>query len=278
VLDSSERHGKSGVASISASVGVLNEGHLHAALRAHYIQPGDLIEAAVDGYIVDVLRGDLIIEIQTGSFAKIARKMRDLVTRHRVRLVHPVPRDLWIVKLPQRPDEMPARRKSPSHRAAIDVFRELVSFPELIAHENFELDLVLTEEESVWRFEPGKRWRRRGWVTVERRLLEIYETLPLRQSADYAALIPIGLPPEFVTSELASAIRRPRRVAQQMAYCLRNGGCIERVGLKGNAVVYATPCRDARQVESDRRPPATSIKKRQRRSTQTKPRGRRETT
>ena len=97
--------------SIAASVGVLNEGHLHASLRSSYLEPGDLTEATVDGYIVDILRPGLIIEIQTASFSKIARKVRDLVTRHKVRLVHPVARDRWIVKLPKA-NNPAVRRKS----------------------------------------------------------------------------------------------------------------------------------------------------------------------
>jgi hypothetical protein len=232
------RHSIAGDPPVSASVGILNEGHLHASLRARYAEPGDQLEAAVDGYIVDILRDGLIIEVQTASFSKIARKLRDLVRRHSVRLVHPVPRDLWIVKTPQQPGGEVTRRRSPNHLGAIDVFRELVSFPELIADENFALDVVLTEEETVWRFDGRKGWRRRGWVIVERRLLQVYETVSLRTSADYASLIPPALPGEFLTSDLAQAIGRPRRVAQRVAYCLHHGGCIEKVGARGNAIVY----------------------------------------
>ena len=242
VVESTNGREKAGVGSISASVGILNEGHLHASLRAHYVEPGDRIEAAVDGYIVDILRCDVIIEVQTANFSAIARKMRDLVTRHRVRLVYPIPRDRWIVKMAQRTGDDVTRRRSPKHLDAIDVLSELVSFPELIAHQNFELDVVLIEEETVWSFDSRKRWRRRGWVTVERRLLKIYETVSLRDGADYMAMIPTGLSKEFLTSDLANALGRPRQVAQKVAYCLRNGGLIEKVGSQGNAIVYAKVC------------------------------------
>jgi hypothetical protein len=230
----SERQGH-----IAASVGILNEGHLHASLKAHYVQPGDKTEVAVDGYVVDILRDGLIIEIQTGHFSKIARKMRRLVDNHRVRLVYPVPRDLWIVKTPRTAGDAATRRKSPKHLAIVDVFDQLVSFPDLIAHQNFELDAVLTEEETVWRFEAGKRWRRRGWVTIERRLLQVYETVALRNSADYLSLIPAALPKEFATSDLATQLGCQRRLAQKVAYCLKNGGLIKAVGARGNAIVYA---------------------------------------
>lgn len=226
-------------ASVAASIGTFNEKHLHASLRARYMEPGDQIEAGVDGYVVDILRDNLIIEIQTANFSAIARKMRDLVSRHRVRLVYPTPRDLWIVKSPQTTTDNATRRKSPKHRDVIDVFDELVSFPELIAHENFQVDVVLTEEERVEVFDGRRNWRRRGWVTVERRLLEVHRTVSLRDRADYMSLIPIGLPAEFLTSDIASALKRPRALAQKVAYCLRNCGFIEQVGTRGNAVVYS---------------------------------------
>jgi hypothetical protein len=193
----------------------------------------------VDGYIVDILRGDLIIEVQTAHFSAIARKMRDLVSRHRVRLVYPIPRDLWIVKLPQDGGSDVTRRKSPKHLDVIDVFRELVSFPELIAHQNFQLDVVLTGEERLERLDSRKRWRRRGWVTIERRLLEVYGTVSLHNRVDYMSLIPIGLPNQFLTSDIADALGRPRTLAQKVAYCLRNCGCIEQVGSNGKSIVYS---------------------------------------
>ena len=226
-------------AGIVVSIGTLNEGHLHASLRARYVEPGDGVEVGVDGYVVDILRGDLIIEVQTANFSAIAGKMRDLVSRHPVRLVYPIPRDLWIIKSPQNKSGCVTRRKSPKHLEVIDVFDELVSFPELIAHPNFQLDVVLTGEEKLQSFDGRKRWRRGGWVTVERRLLEVYETVSLRNRADYMSLIPIGLPEAFLTSDLASALGRPRNLAQKVAYCLRNSGLIEQVGSKGNGIVYS---------------------------------------
>jgi hypothetical protein len=227
------------VAPAAASIGMLNERHLHASLRAHYVQPGDQTEAAVDGYIVDILRDGLIIEVQTAHFSKIARKMRELVSRHRVRLVYPVPRDRWIIKMPRKKRDPVARRRSPKHGAAIDLFDELVSFPQLIAHPNFELEVVLIEEETVWRYDSPRRWRRRGWVTVERRLLNVYETISLRTADDYLAMITQPLPGEFLTSDLAAAIARPRHLAQKAAYCLKHAGIIEKVGSRGNAILYA---------------------------------------
>jgi hypothetical protein len=117
-----------------------------------------------------------------------------------------------------------------------------------MAHENFELDIVLTEEETLWSHAPGKRWRRRGWVTIERRLLQVYDTLAMRSRGDYLALMPTSLPEQFLTSDLARAIGCQRRVSQQVAYCLSRGGFIEKVGMQGNAIVYARVGRDQQKA------------------------------
>ena len=165
--------------------------------------------------------------------------MRDLVPRHKVRLVYPIARNLWIVKLPENDGGSPSRRKSPKHPKVVDVFEGLVSFPELITQENFQIDVVVTEEEELRSYDRRKRWRRHGWATVERRLLEVFETVSLQSAADFMALIPADLPAEFRTSDIANAVGRPRQLAQKMAYCLRNCGLIRQVGSEGNSITYS---------------------------------------
>ncbi len=227
-------------ATVAASIGTLNESHLHASLKEHYSQPGDLMEQVVDGYVVDILRGKRIIEIQTANFAQIRKKMRELVKRHRVRLILPVAQDKWIVKLPEKKGGKSGRRRSPKHGSFEDVFTELVSFPDLITHKNFELEVALTQEEEIRRFDSRRRRRRRrgNWVTVERRLLDITDRLTIRNGSDLIGLLPPDLPDEFRTSELADLFGRPRAIAQQAAYCLRKCGLIKQVGKEGNALVY----------------------------------------
>jgi hypothetical protein len=52
------------------------------------------------------------------------------------------------------------------------------------------------------------------------------------------ALLPATLPEPFTTEDLAVRLRRPRRVAQHLAYCLARIGVIEAVGKRGHAVAY----------------------------------------
>ena len=73
---------------------MLRERSLHAALKRWYARPGDRAEVPLDGYVIDLVRGDTLIEIQTRGFAKLARKLTRLVRNHRVRLVFPIAREV----------------------------------------------------------------------------------------------------------------------------------------------------------------------------------------
>jgi len=221
----------------SGGIGRLNETALHAALKQWVARPGDEFEAWVDGYLIDVVRGDLLIEIQTSGFAKLKRKLLDLAERRPVRLVHPIARETWIVR--QRADGTTARRKSPKRGRIELLFAELASIPRLLHEPNVSLEVVLTQEEDVRRHDaPRRGWRRRGWGTVERRLLAVVEHRLFARPADLGALLPREVAEPFTTAELAEALGLRRRLAQQMAYCLRELGVVAATGKRGNAVLY----------------------------------------
>lgn len=211
---------------------------MHAALKEWYARTGDQLEVPVDGYIVDIVRDGLLIEIQTRHFTSLKSKLMELTAKHPVRLVYPVARAKWIVKLPKHDGGTRSRRKSPQHGAVEYVFRELVSFPELLNHPNFSLEVVLIHEEEVRRHDGTRAWRRRGWVTEERRLLKVLETHCFVDAAAMAALIPQALEQPFTTAGLASALGKPRWLAQKMAYCLREMGAIDHIGMQGRSYLY----------------------------------------
>jgi hypothetical protein len=223
---------------MSQHIGSLNEGSLHAALKDWYARPGDQLEVPVEGYFVDIVRSDLLVEIQTRSFSSIKAKLLDLAERHRLRLVYPVAREKWIVKLSGEGPTPSSRRKSPKRGAFEDLFAELVSFPRLLANPNFALEVLLTQEEEIRRHDPKRAWRRRGWVTHDRRLLRVVDRRLFETPDQVAALLPAGLAEPFSTSDLAHGLGKPRRLAQRMAYCLREMGVIRQVGKQGNAILY----------------------------------------
>jgi hypothetical protein len=225
-----------------ASIGTLRETSLHAALKTWYARPGDEAEVTVDGYVVDLLRGDMVIEIQTGHFSAIKPKLSALLAQRPVRLVHPIALERWIVQLDTDHQTRLSRRKSPRRGRAAQLFAQLVSFPELLNHPDFSLQVVLIREEEMrgpWR-RPNRGWRRQGQV-LDRRLLEVVESIVLTSPADCVALLPVDLSRPFTNRDLSRALHQPAALAAQMTYCLRHMGALTTMGKRGRAVLYDVP-------------------------------------
>ena len=220
-----------------SGIGLLNEKPLHASLKKWYAQPGDRFEVAVDGFVIDIVRDDLLLEIQTGNFASIKSKLTNLVRSHQVRLIYPIAQEKWIVKLAKDDSSGVTRRKSPKRGRMEDLFWEMVSFPQLLSNRNFSLEVLMIREEEARRYEAKRKWRRRGWVIEERRLLEVADQRLFEEPADWLAFLPEGLE-SFTARDLAEAIDIRRELAQKMAYFLRKGGVIKLIGRRGRANLY----------------------------------------
>jgi hypothetical protein len=220
-------------------IGTLRESALHATLKKWYARPGDRFEVSVDGFFIDIQRGQALIEIQTRNFAALKRKLLILIERHPVRLIHPIATEKFIVRLGTNKAEPVRRRKSPRKGKLEDIFSELVSLPDLIAHPNFTLEVALTREEEIQKRGRGGSWRRKGWKIVDRVLLDVIDATVFESPADFRRFLPEGLPTPFTTTDLAHHGHYPRYLAQKMTYCLRRMGALGVVGKRRNAVLYA---------------------------------------
>lgn len=220
-------------------IGILNEKPLHAALKAWYGQPGDAFEAQYDGYVIDILRDELLIEIQTANFSAIKKKLTTLVADHCLRLVYPIAAKKWIVKIDPDRAEITTRRKSPKVGRYIDLFYEMVRIPKLALHPNFSLEVLLIEEEEHRRFDANRAWRRKGWVTEERFLLQVTGQKHLQSPLAYLEFLPGDLPGLFTTRDLASIGNISKKLASKVTYCLREMGVIHLRGKKGRSFIYS---------------------------------------
>lgn len=221
-----------------SGIGLLNEKPLHASLKQWYARPGDRFEVAVDGFVIDIVRDDLLIEIQTRNFAAINAKLSRLTRSYEVRLVYPVVQEKWIVRSATNRGGVTVRRKSPKRGRVEDLFWELVSIPRLLSNPNFSLEVLMIREEEVRRYDGRrKRWRRKGWITEGRRLVEVVDRRLFEKAADWLAFVPDELQ-SFTTKDLASVADTKRELAQKMAYCLREARMIELIGRQGRANLY----------------------------------------
>ncbi|HLF87432.1 MAG TPA: hypothetical protein VI451_00670 [Anaerolineales bacterium] len=223
------------------SIGTLAEKSLHATIKEYLTESGDQIETSLDGYVIDILRGEQVIEVQTGNFSAMKRKLNKLLgVGHKVRVVYPLPVEKWIVRQTGK-GELIGRRKSPAHRRPVEVFRQLVYVPHILPHPNFSLEVLLTHQEEIWRDDGQGSWRRKGWSLHDHRLSKVVGRVCFESAGDYLALIPETLPRPFTNRELAEALNISPGLAGKMTYTLQMADWLERVGKRGNAFLFQLP-------------------------------------
>jgi hypothetical protein len=214
------------------------ETSLHAALKDWYTQADDRQEVPVDGFLIDVVRGDELVEIQTRNFTALKSKLPILLNHHPVRLVHPIAVEKWIVHQEMEGQPPVRRRKSPRRGRLEHLFLELVRIPHLVSHPNLTIEIVLIREEELRRNDGRGSWRRKGWSIVDRRLLEIVDRVELASPADFVVFIPPDLDQPFTVRDLARSLNLPDYLAGKAAYCLRIMGLLELTGKRGRAILY----------------------------------------
>jgi len=220
----------------SRKIGTLRETSLHLGLKNWYTRPGDSTEQFVDGYVIDIVRDSVLIEVQTGNFASLKRKLRDLLPNHKIHLVYPVAEEKWICRQ-SRGGELLARRKSPRRGQIEDLCAELLYIADQALHPNFSLEVVRILSEDVWTDDGLGSWRRQGWSLSDRRLLAAKNKTFFDCQQDYSRLIPEIAEP-FRTQDLARALKFSGTRAQKVVYCLRKMGLIRVAGKRGRAFLY----------------------------------------
>ena len=206
---------------------------LHAELKEWLREPGDLVEGTVWGYRADIIRGDLLIEIQTGNFPQIRAKLAKLLKGYRVRLVHPVAERRWVIR---DVDGRKQRRVSPHRGRVEEVFNELVYCPTLPLDPNFSLEVLMVHAEEA----QAVRWRgkkRTRYTVTERHLVKALGREVFERPADYLRLIP-DMHGAFTARQLSKVAKLRITLARRMVYCLAKMGVIEEVGSVARAKLY----------------------------------------
>jgi hypothetical protein len=214
-----------------------NESSLHSAVKAWIARTGDRFEVDVDGFVVDIVRGDLLIEVQTRNFSSIREKLHKLVRNHHVRLVYPIAERKWIVHVDRTSRRAVHRRLSPKKGRLIDLFDELVRIPQLVKEENFELEVIMVEEEEVRCNDGRGSWRRRGASIKDHHLIRVVDSALFRCVEDFLGFLPVDLAQPFTSRQLAERLGISLRIARRMTYSLREMGALQVAGKTGRALL-----------------------------------------
>jgi hypothetical protein len=216
------------------------ESSLHSAIKKWYFLEGDKLEAKVDDFVVDIMRGDLLIEIQIANFSAIKPKLTRLLRDHKVHLVYPIPTEKWIGHKSTCNGEIFGRRRSPKKGRMSDLFSELIRIPSLFSEGNLSVEVLMIEVEEIWCNDGKGSWRRRGASIEDRKLIRVFERVIFEHKADFLRVLPKDLPDPFSNRNLAESLGITVNQSRKMTYSLRKIGTIKHVGKNRNQMLFRT--------------------------------------
>lgn len=223
------------------SINIHNEKSLHAGIKQWYFRPGDRTEVRVMGKIIDIVRFDQLIEIQTKNLSAIKSKLTQLLDAHSVRLIFPLAIQSIVITL-GKDGRLLRARKSPKKKQLINIFEELIGIAPLIQHKNFSLEIILIKENDIRKDDGKGSWRRKGITLLDRQLKEVLSSITFSSPQDYLQLVggahnlqALG---EFTNKELAQKLKISLSLATKITYCMRKMELLRVQGKINRAYLY----------------------------------------
>ena len=219
-------------------IGTLKEKSLHSDLIQWLAKPQDKFEEKIDGYIIDIVRGKKLLEIQTKNIAAIKKKIFTLSKNYTIQIIFPIIVEKWIIKVDES-DEKISKRKSPKRGRVEDIFNELIRAPTILSNPKISISLIFIQAEEVWKNDGKGSWRRKKWSIIERSLLKVLDITNFSKPKDLISFIPNDLQDTFSNKDLSKSLGVTTKMAQKITYCLRKMGILEIVGKRGRAYLFS---------------------------------------
>lgn len=224
-----------------AGIGTYGEKTVHSVLKNYFEPYSDGHEMKIGSFVADIVGEDGIIEIQTGGFERLRKKLEAFLPVSRVTVVHPIPRRKWIISINPETGEQGKKRKSPVTGTPYDIFPELYKIKPYLADENFRLCIVMLDIEE-YRMPPEtsglKRGRRRGYVRYDRIPTELADEIHINCADDWSYFIPDGLPREYTSDEFGTLSGVGVRYSSLVLNVLTAAGAVRRIGKRGSRYLY----------------------------------------
>ncbi len=235
-----ESHPGASLVAEQAGINLYSEHSLHDQVKRSLAGPGDRLEASVAGRVVDLAKEDgEVVEVQTRNLAALLPKVRAFSGAGiRVRVVHPVPELLHILRRDPESGKILSRRKSPKRGDVWRVFDELVKAPGLIARPGVSVEALLVHATEIRVRDGTGSWRRRGDRTEDRILDAVVGGACWETAEDWLSILPPGLPPPWSSESLGRALGLPPPRARKILYCLARAGLLEEAGRSGRRKLY----------------------------------------
>ena len=220
--------------------GTLVEKRLHKILKKFLEENEENHEVKVGSYVADILSGNMISEIQTGSFRPLREKITYYLenTPYDITVVRPLPYVKTICLVDRDSGELLSRRKSPRRTRTRDILRDWYYLADFLSNPRFTLRFLLLEEDEYrMTKKKNRRWGKSS---------ELYERIPTslldeelyEYPSDYEKFLPADMPAEFTAAEYGKRVMLHGYAVYSAPKILESVGLLEKGEKRGRSYVY----------------------------------------
>ena len=219
-------------------IGTLSERTLHSVLK-NYFEPDETRqEVPIGGFVADIVNENGIVEIQTGSFDAMRKKLSFVLEAAKVTMVYPIAEVKRLYWVDTENGAVSGGKKSPKRGKIEDAFLELYKIKSFLKHENLNFCFVLLDLQEYRLLSGWSKDKKKGSRRKDRTPLAILGEVYVENLSDYKQFLPLSLPEEFTVKDYKTAAKVSPKTAGVALNVLLEVGAVKRVGKKGNAFIY----------------------------------------
>ena len=219
-------------------IGTLGEKTLHAVLKYFYEEDDAFHEVKLGGFNADIARNGSIIEIQTGSFYPLRKKLDQFLVSCRVTVVHPIAVNKTLCWIDPESGQIVSKRLLSKKGRIYDVLKVLPAIKELIDDDNFTLTLIMLDIEEYRLLDGRDSTRKRRATKLEKLPTAYVEEIVFQEKRDYMMLLPDVLGNAFTFAEFQKAVRLQRVAAHRALKLFLDLGFVRLSHKEGNKHIY----------------------------------------
>lgn len=219
-------------------IGTISEKTLHAIVK-NYLEPDeDNHEIPVNGYVADIYHNGSIIEVQTANFNKLRSKLSVFLNDYEVTIAYPIPYIKWLGWIDTQTGERGRLRKSPKKGNPYEAFIQLYKIKQFLKNPNIKIKILMINMEELRLLNGWSENKKKGSTRYDRIPIELIDEIDIDKLEDYIQFIPINLSDGFCAKDFAKEAGIAERLAGLCLNILTYTNTVERVGKKGNSILY----------------------------------------
>ncbi len=219
---------------IKSSIGTKQERTLHQYLKYYFCTDPSFHEQKCNGYIVDILKNDKIIEIQTSSFNAMRKKLEKLLIDYSVTIVYPIIQEKIIHNFDENGVFINSK-KSPKKEHPLKIGKELYKISHLLNNENLHFICTILKI-NEFRVPYINRYKQKRMTRINQIPIELIDNIYLNTPEDFQKLLPFDT--EFTSLEFKQKIKLSPREASSALLALRKMQVIEVTRIEGKKNIY----------------------------------------